>query len=659
MISTTRVAIESVRPSVHPQGFAAKALCGQLTSVSADIFVDGHDRLAAWVGAWPVGDPARRLETPLVSGVNDRWHAAFIPDQVGLWNFEVGAHPDRYGTWLRDTAVKAAAGQDVGLELEEGALLAEVQAAAATDRGDVSALRKVARGLRSKGAAESRVAAAGTEQVVALMRRTAGRGDATIVGPLPLWVDRVLAGFSAWYEFFPRSEGASPAPGGKPSSGTFRTASRRLRAIADMGFDIVYLPPIHPIGSSFRKGPNNSLNAAPGDPGSPWAIGSAAGGHTAVHPDLGSLADFDDFVAEAKSLGLEVALDYALQCSPDHPWVAEHPSWFSHRPDGSIKYAENPPKKYQDIFPINFETEDQAGLWQELKRVIDFWIDHGVQVFRVDNPHTKALPFWEWLIESTHRQHPDVLFLAEAFTRPRMMERLAKLGFSQSYTYFTWRNTKSELSEYLQELSQGPMVDYFRPNFWPNTPDILHAYLQRGGRAAFQVRAVLAAMAGPSWGIYSGFELVENIPVREGSEEYMDSEKYQYRPRQWDVADSLVPLVTRLNAVRRRHAAAVAALRTLRLHHVSGEDILGFSRTDPGSGDSLLVLVNTDPYNAHEGTTWLDLPALGLADEQAFEVVDELTGETYTWHGAANYVRLDPRESVAHVFALRTGRDAS
>ena len=652
MIGMSPVVVEGVRPTVQPAGFAAKALAGQLTPISADVFTDGHEQLLAWAVAWPLADPTRRLEATMQMGVNDRWRTDFVPDEVGSWRFEVGAMADRYGTWLRDIAIKLAAGQDVAVELEEGAIIVERRAAAAADAGAAAALRKLARGLRGKSRAEARVKAAGAADAVDLMRRTAPRADATVEGPFPLWVDRELAGFSAWYELFPRSEGARTARGGEVAGGTFRTAAKRLKDVAAMGFDIVYLPPIHPIGTSFRKGPNNALTAGPGDPGSPWAIGGVEGGHTAVHPDLGTLKDFAAFVAEAGKLGLEVALDYALQCSPDHPWVEEHPEWFGHRPDGTIKYAENPPKKYQDIYPINFETDDKSGLWQALKDVVEFWIGHGIRVFRVDNPHTKALPFWEWLIESVHRRDPGVIFLAEAFTRPRMMERLAKLGFSQSYTYFTWRNTKAELTDYLTELAQAPLVDYFRPNFWPNTPDILHAFLQRGGRAAFHIRAVLAALASPNWGLYSGYELFENIPVREGSEEYMDSEKYQYRPRKWDAPNSLVPYITRLNEIRRRHAGAVAALRTLRLHHVSGDDILCFSRTDPRSGDSLLVVVNTDPYNVHEGSTWLDMEALGLPHDQPFKVRDELNERSYTWHGAGNYVRLDPRESVAHAFAI-------
>jgi starch synthase (maltosyl-transferring) len=650
MSFTARVSIEGVRPAVSPLGFAAKGVRGQVTAFSADIFADGHDQLLAWVATWPADDPERRREVPLVAGISDRWTAEFVPDEVGCWQFEVGGIVDRYGTWLRDTAIKLQAGQDVAVELEEGAILTE-QRAAAVDLGvDRAALRKLAATLRGSGAADRRLKTAAAPTAVARMRRTEPRDTAAVAGPFPIWVDRELAGFSAWYEMFPRSEGAAPG-----RSGTLKAAARRLPAIAAMGFDIVYLPPIHPIGSSYRKGPNNSLVAAPGDPGSPWAIGSAEGGHKSVHPDLGTLADFDRFVADARRNQLEVALDYALQCSPDHPWVKEHPEWFSHRPDGTIRYAENPPKKYQDIYPINFETEQRAELWAALRDVVEFWIGHGVRVFRVDNPHTKALPFWEWLIHGIREKHPDLILLSEAFTRPRMMERLAKLGFTQSYTYFTWRNSAWELREYLTELSQTDLVDYFRPNFWVNTQDILHAFLQRGGPAAFRIRAALAALSCPSWGMYSGFELFENIPVRDGSEEYMDSEKYQYRPRRWDAADSLVPYVRRLNEVRRRHAGAVASLRTLRVHQVDNENILCFSRSDPRTGDALLVLVNVDPFNVQEATTWLDLEVLGWPHDRAVVVQDELGGESYSWHGPANYVRLDPRDRVAHAFSVTTG----
>ena len=513
---------------------------------------------------------------------------------------------------------------------------------------DQRALAQLATQLRSKKGPAAKLQAAEKPAAVALMRRTADRSRATVAGPYPLWVERERAGFSAWYEMFPRSEEARP-----PQSGTFRTAQARLGSIADMGFDVVYLPPIHPIGEAHRKGRNGALEPEPGAPGSPWAIGGPAGGHTAVHPDLGTLADFEAFVAETRHHGMEVALDYALQASPDHPWVREHPAWFRHRADGSVRYAENPPKRYQDIYPIDFDSADAAALWAALRDVMRFWADRGVRIFRVDNPHTKPFRFWEWLIGEMHRSHPDVLFLAEAFTRPAVMQRLAKVGFSQSYTYFTWRNAKWELEEYLLELAQTAQADWFRPNFWVNTPDILHATLQRGGLPAFRLRAVLAAITGPSWGMYSGYELGENIPAREGSEEYMDSEKYQLKPRHWDQPQSLAPLITRLNAVRRRHAPAIAQLHTMRVHHIESEHLLCVSRSTAARDDTLLMVVNLDPFAAHDGWTWLDLNALGVPGDRPFTAHDELSGTTFTWQGPANYVRLDPASAPAHVFHLR------
>ncbi|MFY9616398.1 MAG: alpha-1,4-glucan--maltose-1-phosphate maltosyltransferase, partial [Candidatus Dormiibacterota bacterium] len=482
--------------------------------------------------------------------------------------------------------------------------------------------------------------------------RTQPRDRAALAGPYPLWIDRELGGFSAWYEMFPRSEGAT-----KGRSGTFKTAAKRLKGIAAMGFDICYLPPIHPIGESFRKGPNNTLTTGPDDPGSPWAIGGQAGGHDAVHHDLGTIKDFDAFVATARRHRLEVALDFAVQCSPDHPWVTDHPDWFQHRPDGSIRYAENPPKRYQDIYPIDFDTDDRDGLWRELDRVVRFWIDHGVRVFRVDNPHTKSIDFWTWLIEGIHRDHPDVIFLAEAFTRPRVMERLAKVGFTQSYTYFTWRNTKHELSEYLWQLSQTEVVDYFRPNFWVNTPDILHQTLQQGGPAAFRLRLVLAAITAPCWGMYSGYELYENTPLREGSEEYLDSEKYQYRRRDWSRADSLAPMITKVNDIRRRHHEAIALLRTLRLHHVDSDQVLAVSRRSHAGDDALLLVCNLDPHNVVEATCWPDVDALGLGGATKLKVHDELTGANYSWSSGGNYVRLDPRKTPAHLFSVSPARE--
>jgi starch synthase (maltosyl-transferring) len=647
---TGRVVIEHVRPTVDCGALPAKAAVGQPLRVSADVFADGHDVLVAWVRHGRAGS-RQRVEEPMTATGNDGWQALFTPAKQGAWEFEIVGLVDEYGTWLRDLRARIAAGQDVAVEFEVGARMVEQRL---SGRGQIraadrTALTRLLGALRDDGLGDdARFTEAARPPLLALMQRLADRRRATVAGPFPLWVDRELGTFSAWYEMFPRSEGAH---GGR--SGTFATAAERLPAIASMGFDIVYLPPIHPIGTTFRKGPNNTLDPGPDDPGSPWAIGGEAGGHTAVHPDLGTLDDFDRFVERAREVGLEVALDYALQCSPDHPWVREHPQWFKHRPDGSIRYAENPPKRYQDIYPIDFDTEDRAALWNALRDVVRFWVSHGVAVFRVDNPHTKPIPFWQWMIDEVRRKHPEVVFLAEAFTRPRVMQRLAKVGFTQSYTYFTWRNAKWEIEEYLRELSQTEMVDWFRPNFWPNTPDILHATLQYGGPAAFRLRLVLAALASPSWGMYSGYELYENTPVREGSEEYLNSEKYQYRPRVWDRADSLAPTITRVNEIRRRHRGAVGLLRTLHVHSTDNDGVLCFSRASDVRDDVVLVVVNLDPFNAREATIWLDLAALGLRDNQYYEVHDELSGQAWVWHGAGNYVRLDPATQPGHVFAVR------
>jgi starch synthase (maltosyl-transferring) len=647
---TGRVVIEHVRPTVDCGELPAKAAVGQPLRVSADVFADGHDMLGAWVRHGRPGT-RQRFEEPMTAVGNDAWQALFTPPKQGAWEFEIVGLVDDYGTWLRDLRVRIAAGQDVAVEFEVGARMVEqrLSGGARLRAADRTALTRLLTALRDASLDDgARLAEASRLVVVALMQRLADRRRAGVAGPFPLWVDRELGAFSAWYEMFPRSEGAQDGV-----SGTFETASARLPAIAAMGFDIVYLPPIHPIGTTFRKGPNNTLEPGPDDPGSPWAIGGAAGGHTAVNPDLGTLADFDRFVARAGEAGLEVSLDYALQCSPDHPWVREHPQWFKHRPDGSIRYAENPPKRYQDIYPIDFDTEDRAALWNALRDVVLFWVGHGVTVFRVDNPHTKPIPFWQWLIDEVRARHPGVVFLAEAFTRPRLMQRLAKVGFTQSYTYFTWRNAKWEIEEYLRELTQTEMVDWFRPNFWPNTPDILHATLQYGGPPAFRLRLLLAALASSSWGMYSGYELYENTPLREGSEEYLNSEKYQYRPRNWERADSLAPLITRVNEVRRAHRGAVGLLRTLQLHAADNDGVLCFSRATDERDDVLLVVVNLDPFNTREATLWLDLGALGLRDNQYYEVHDELSGQSWVWHGAANYVRLDPAVQPGHVFAVR------
>ena len=664
---TSRVVIEHVRPAVDCGLFAAKATRGLPLEISADVFADGHDELRAWAVLAPLPAPVagaargrRRAavnaphaprEVELELAGNDHWTGCLRPDAVGAFQLTVFGAVDKYSTWLRDLKLRLDDGQNIELELEEGKALVErrmqVPGLSAVDRAKLDAL---AAALSPAREAPARYRSAASPRAVDVMRRTLDRATAAISGPFPIWIDRELAGFSAWYEMFPRSEGAQGR-----TSGTFKTAAKRLAEIAAMGVDVVYLPPIHPIGTSFRKGPNNTLEAGAGAIGSPWAIGSAEGGHTAVHPDLGTIDDFDAFVAAAAKAKLEVALDYALQCSPDHPWVREHPQWFLHRSDGSIRYAENPPKRYQDIYPINVETEDQAALYRSLLDVFLFWIGHGVRAFRVDNPHTKPFAFWEWVIPTVHQDHPDVIFLAEAFTRPRTMERLAKVGFTQSSTYFTWRNTRQELSESLTELSHGESIDYFRPNFWVNTPDILHQVLQRGGPPAFRLRLLVAGLCCASWGMYSGYELYENKPLKPGSEEYLDSEKYQLRPRDWSAPGNLSPMITRVNDIRRRHREAVALMRTLRVHHADNEQVLCVSRRSHSGDDVLLVVVNLDPHNVSEATTWLDLKELRVDPDRPFTVADELNNSSYKWQGPSNYVQLDPRRTPGHVFMVQQG----
>ncbi|MEV4740946.1 alpha-1,4-glucan--maltose-1-phosphate maltosyltransferase [Streptomyces sp. NPDC049555] len=632
-----------------------KAVVGESFEVTATVFREGHDAVGANVvlrgpagrgGPWT---PMRELAPG-----TDRWGAEVTPDAAGRWTYTVEAWADPLGTWRDHARIKIPAGIDTELVLEEGARLLERAAAGVpknegrqTVLGAVDALRDAAR------PAAARLAAALAPQVTGVLARYPLRELVSASRPVPVLVERERALFGSWYEFFPRSEGAQVRPDRPPQSGTFRTAARRLPEIAAMGFDVVYLPPIHPIGTTHRKGPNNGLTAGPYDVGSPWAIGSADGGHDAVHPDLGTLEDFDRFVRRARELRLEVALDFALQCSPDHPWVGKHPEWFHHRSDGSIAYAENPPKKYQDIYPLAFD-EDFEGLLAESLRVLRFWMARGVRIFRVDNPHTKPVVFWEKVLSDIGRTDPDVVFLAEAFTRPAMMRTLGAIGFQQSYTYFTWRNGKHELTEYLTELSRETAAT-MRPNFFVNTPDILHAYLQEGGRAAFEVRAVLAATLSPSWGVYAGYELCENTPVRPGSEEYLDSEKYQLRPRDWASAEragqSLAPLITTLNRLRRRHPA-LRRLRNLRFHDVDNDAVIAYSKRTGSS--CVLTVVNLDPHHTQEATVSLDMPELGLDWHDSVPVRDELTGETYHW-GRDNYVRLEPGRSPApaHVFSLR------
>ncbi|SIO90115.1 alpha-1,4-glucan--maltose-1-phosphate maltosyltransferase [Nocardiopsis sp. JB363] len=633
-----------------------KAVPEERFTVGATVIREGHDSLAAGV---VVHSPRGRRQ-PLVpmrekAPGTDRYEAEISLPSEGQWSFSVESWSDPFATWLHVAHVKLPLDTDTDLVLEEGArLLARAGRRVPRD----PALTKAAKVLRDTSLSPmERFETAVTDDVVSAMEHHPLRELVTRSKRTKVVVHRERALFGSWYEFFPRSEGAQvDTVPGRELSGTFATAAKRLPAIADMGFDVVYLPPIHPVGAAHRKGPNNTLHARAGDPGSVWAIGSVDGGHDAVHPDLGTLADFDAFVAEAAEHDLEIALDLALQCSPDHPWVTEHPEWFTTRVDGTIAYAENPPKKYQDIYPLCFDN-DFEGLYAEVVRVVRHWMDHGVRIFRVDNPHTKPVAFWQRLLADIARTDPDVLFLAEAFTRPAMMRTLAKVGFHQSYTYFTWRNGKDELTDYLTELGQES-AHYLRPNLFANTPDILNAYLQHGGRPAFEVRAVLAATLSPTWGIYSGFELCENSPAAPGSEEYLHSEKYEYRPRDWAAADAsgttIAPLVTRLNELRRAHPA-LRELRNLRFHHVDRPEIVCFSKHRPGSpgepDDAVIVVVNLDPHRAHEATVHLDLPSIGHTREEDLKVTDELTGHSYTWR-AGNYVRLDPATGPAHVFTV-------
>ncbi|MGY1812022.1 alpha-1,4-glucan--maltose-1-phosphate maltosyltransferase [Blastococcus sp. SYSU D00820] len=656
-----RLGITDVAPVVSCGSFSARAVVGEHLPITATVFREGHDAVAANVVWAPPPEPGKRAPRPPLLRMArygqepDRWLATVVPDREGLWTFQIEAWSDPLATWHHAVEVKIEAGQgpeDLANDLEEGARLIERVAATAKEHREaltaaVTALRDTSLDL------PSRVAPALAPAVQRVLEENPVRELVTRSPRYEVWVDRREALYGSWYEFFPRSEG--PVVGGIPTHGTFATAAERLPAIADMGFDVVYLPPIHPIGTVNRKGRNNTLTPGPDDVGSPWAIGSDEGGHDAVHPQLGTLEDFRAFVDRTRELGMEVALDLALQAAPDHPWVTAHPEWFTTKPDGTIAYAENPPKKYQDIYPINFDN-DPDGLYAEVLRVVRHWIAAGVKVFRVDNPHTKPLNFWHWLIWEVKKTDPDVLFLAEAFTRPAMMHQLARLGFTQSYTYFTWRTERGELEDYGRELARN--AHYMRPNFFVNTPDILHASLQFGGPPMFKIRAVLASMMSPTWGVYSGYELFEHVAVKPGSEEYLDSEKYQLRPRDWAGAEasgrSLVPYLRRLNEIRRAHPA-LQQLRTLRFHPVDNPNLICFSKVDPASQDAVLVVVALDSHNRQIGTTALDLSAFGLDWHERFTVTDELTGASYDW-GQFNYVELDPYHEPAHVFSLRFPR---
>ncbi|HWZ51577.1 MAG TPA: alpha-1,4-glucan--maltose-1-phosphate maltosyltransferase [Granulicella sp.] len=706
-----RVVLEAVQPQVDCGRYAVRRFLGDRVTVSAAVFGDGHDHVAGRLlyrseeeGGWRVA--------PLVAEGNDMWSAGFTVDKLGVWGYAVEGWVDHLGTWRADLIKRleaqtgceaqpaAAAAQtsaadrqfcdpsepgdriaqsnsfgadpirvsaDIPLALRTGVRLLRDVARRATG-ADAIALESAARSLEElleqSATGDDRNAVADgargydtakdvvSAEICELANRYPDLSLATRSDDFHLWVDRERARFSTWYELFPRS--ASTEAG---RHGTFAAVEERLTAIAAMGFDVLYLPPVSPIGEAFRKGPNNNVVAQPGDVGSPWAVGSSEGGHTAIHRALGTLAEFEHLVAAARGHGMEIALDIAFQCSPDHPWVREHPSWFTIRPDGSIQYAENPPKKYQDIYPLNFESPDWSELWENLYEVFAYWIGHGVHIFRVDNPHTKALPFWEWCLGEIHRHHPEVIFLAEAFTRPHVMYALAKAGFTQSYTYFTWRTEKAEIQQYFEEITQPPVSDFFTPNLWPNTPDILHASLQTGGRPAFMQRLILAATLGANYGIYGpAFELGENMPMRPGSEEYLNSEKYEVR--HWDLraAHSIAPLISRVNRIRRENIA-LQSDRSLRFHAVDNPQVLCYSKRVPNGArdNTILVAINLDPHNEQAGWIDLDLKVLGIEHDESFDVEDLLTGAHYRWHDRSNYVALRPDVMPAHIFRVTRG----
>ncbi len=645
-----RMPVANPQPVVENGAHPAKAVVGESFPVTANVFREGHDAVAATVVLTSPDGRELRFRMRQVEPLGlDIWTADVAADAEGEWTFRIEAWADVWGTWVHNAHAKLPVGVDVGLVCLEGQHVMRAAAQLADDAGqatDAIVLRSAAQAFLPDRPVRELLDITEAPSINRLMGDHVVRELVSPTPEHPLLIERPLALFSAWYEFFPRSQGAHRDDQGRWVSGSFDTSHERLEAAAAMGFDIVYLPPIHPIGDAFRKGRNNSLDPAPDDPGSPWAIGSAEGGHDAIHPDLGDFDAFDRFVARAHELGLEVAIDFALQASPDHPWVTEHPEWFTTRLDGTIAYAENPPKKYQDIYPINFDN-DPEGIHHEALRILRLWISHGVTVFRVDNPHTKPISFWRWLLTEVRRTNPEVIFLAEAFTRPEMMAALGKVGFQQSYTYFTWRNEKWEIEEYLRELS-GPKSSYYRPNFWVNTPDINPTFLQSGTPAAFTIRAVLAATLSSSWGVYSGFELLEHLPLRVGGEEYLDSEKYEYRPRDYNAPGNLNMLLGKLNQIRREHSA-LQQLRHITFHHATNPQVIVYSKSD--GNDTVVVVCSLDPFADTESEIYLDMAALGSAPSDVLTVDDYLNWGSYTW-GQRAFVRLTPQQP-AHIFVVR------
>nr|WP_281170834.1 alpha-1,4-glucan--maltose-1-phosphate maltosyltransferase [Gulosibacter molinativorax] len=645
-----RIPIMRLRPQIEDALFSSKAYEGEVVPFSCVSFREGHDKIGVdLVLTSPAGTTTRTRLDRGNAGL-DEWRTTAQLDATGEWRWHMESFGDDFATWRHNAEIKVPAGIDVEVMLEEGARV--------LDRAEQTvAVSSAAAAARDTTAAPlDRLRALLADAVVAQLTASPVRSLVTPSAERVIRVERQRAGFGAWYEFFPRSEGAIPNADGSWTSGTFQTAAGRLDGVAAMGFDVVYLPPIHPIGTTNRKGPNNTLVAGPHDPGSPWAIGGEAGGHKDVHPDLGTEADFVAFRERAEELGLEIALDLALQATPDHPWVKEHPEWFTTLNDGSIAYAENPPKKYQDIYPINFDN-DRNGIYAEVLDIVRHWISLGVKIFRVDNPHTKPLQFWEWLIHDINAEYPEVIFLAEAFTRPAVMQSLAKAGFQQSYSYFTWRNTREELEEFLDEISHDTS-DFMRPNLFVNTPDILTEYLQRGGRPAYEARAVIAAMAGSNWGMYSGFELIENV-ARPGSEENIDNEKYEFKNRNWAAAEaagiSLAPLITRLNGIRRAHPA-LTQLRNFEVQSADNQQVFSFSKhldaryTGSGIPDTVVTVVNLDPFSAQESTLVLDTEKFGIPHGSTFQVEDLLSGSIWDWSDY-NFIRLAPGQ--AHVLNVR------
>ena len=640
------VVIENLQPLLDGGHYPIKRILGEDLGVEADIFKDGHDVVAAVLKWRVVGKRAWR-ETPMNFVDNDRWRGVCTLYDEAIHEYTVEAWTDTFRSWQSEFEKKFEAGvSDLRSEALEGAAIVEAAAKRARNRTDRERLLEFSEQI-SKGANSEVYAVAQSPELEVLMATYPDRSDATQYAPAPrVIVDRPAALFGAWYEFFPRS-----AEGVDDRGSTFRDCLPRLDDAKAMGFDVIYLPPIHPIGHTNRKGRNNSLTCEPGDPGVPWAIGSEAGGHKAVEPSLGTLADFDWFQKEVRKRGMEVALDFALNCSPDHPYVKEHPEWFYRRPDGTIKYAENPPKKYEDIYPLNFRCENWRELWAEIKSIVLFWADRGVRIFRVDNPHTKPVAFWEYLITGVRDKYPDTIFLSEAFTRPKLMKALAKAGFNQSYTYFTWRNSKRELIEYFTELTQTEMSEYFRPNLWPNTPDILPFVLQEGGRAAFMIRVLLAATLSPLYGIYSGYELCENEALP-GREEYLDSEKYQFKERDWNAKGNIKNWITRLNRIRKQNRA-LQLYTNLRFYPAENDAILFYGKMTAARDNIILVVVNLDPHRKQNSFVDVPIEQFGQMESDDYRVQDLLSGATYTWRGRRNYVELDPNIQPAHIFLVR------